>query len=250
MITTFYILVLVRLNHIRHKHRSELKQRSHRKVTRIVLAVITAYFICWVPYWFVQIFITTTSLSVSPNMRFLKELVHFTMIIGYVNNCLNPVLYVFLSESFREEYLMVLNCFSLSRFFSKSLIDHEIGQRTSYDPEQNPSLPIQFNTHQELARKKIKHSVAIDELPLQYRSSSVFSQKPEKRNSVSLSIRRKAKKQRENNYQSKSTDHQSRLSMNKNVKGNKKSMAMVVTFKESNRSSPILIDDGGVYCGN
>ncbi|CAF4592853.1 unnamed protein product [Rotaria sp. Silwood2] len=49
MITTFYVLVLIRLHHIRRKHRSELKERSHRKVTRVVLAVITAYFICWVP---------------------------------------------------------------------------------------------------------------------------------------------------------------------------------------------------------
>ena len=70
MITTFYVLVLIRLHHIRRKHQSEFKQRSHRKVTRVVLAVITAYFICWVPYWFLQIFITIDPLIHSLRLHF------------------------------------------------------------------------------------------------------------------------------------------------------------------------------------
>ena len=94
MITTFYIFVLIRLHKIRRKHRSEMKQRSHRKVTRVVLAVITAYFICWVPYWFLQIFITIdplihslrlnfSILPVNSHVRFLKELTHLTTMLGY-----------------------------------------------------------------------------------------------------------------------------------------------------------------------
>ncbi|CAF1257804.1 unnamed protein product [Didymodactylos carnosus] len=127
LITTFYLKLLIRLHRIRQKHQSEIKQRSHRKVTRIVLAVITAYFVCWIPYWFLQIYITIDpllrSLKLPPffsstttilKSSLLKELTHFTMIVGYANNSLNPILYVFLSESFREEYLHVLKCFTSS----------------------------------------------------------------------------------------------------------------------------------------
>lgn len=251
MITTFYILVLIRLNHIRRKHRSENKQRSHRKVTRIVLAVITAYFICWVPYWFLQIFITIEPLihslrlnfSILPantSMRFLKELTHLTTIIGYANNCLNPVLYVFLSESFREEYLIVLKCFHPGGLFLEQTFNQDNLPQNSYERELNHRSTGPPTRRSDIAMKRIKHSVAYDEISSNYRSFSLCFPRPNDRNRYSYS-----------STSARNPEHTrlSTVSMDKSLQKTPKQMLMVrLSITPSQPPTPIM-DDGGVYCG-
>jgi hypothetical protein len=240
MITTFYILVLIRLHHIRRKHQSELKQRSHRKVTRVVLAVITAYFICWVPYWFLQIFITIdplihslrlnfSILPVHTNMRFLKELTHLTTIIGYANNCLNPVLYVFLSDSFREEYLIVLNCF---RSIQGNNLPNGNIQQNGQKTIENQRKSFILRKRRELAMKKVKHSVAIEDIPLEYRTFSFRLQR------------------------SKNQSRYSTSSMPTQFNKNDLEDSFITRQKSLNnhcatiKLSTSFADDGGVYCGD
>jgi hypothetical protein len=257
MITTFYILVLVRLHHIRRKHRSELKERSHRKVTRIVLAVITAYFICWVPYWFLQIFITIDPLihslrlnfSILPantNMPFLKELTHLTTIIGYANNCLNPVLYVFLSDSFREEYLLVLNCFHLNGITYKNNIpDENIQQREKKQKERKSVL---LRKRREIAMKKIKHSVAIDDIPAEYRTFSfrLHRSSEQKRFSTS-SMPVQITELEKNDFEYSPISRQS-VFYNRSNHSSMKKLTIKIS-PDPAKVSPSIIDDGGVYCG-
>ena len=243
MITTFYILVLIRLHHIRRKHQSELKQRSHRKVTRVVLAVITAYFICWVPYWFLQIFITIdplihslrlnfSILPVNTNMRFLKELTHLTTIIGYANNCLNPVLYVFLSDSFREEYVLVLRCFHLTQRNNNENI-----QRMSIKTERRSFI---LRKQRELAMKKVKHSVAIEDIPLEYRTFSFrLNRSKDKSRFSTSSMPTQINKNAEINLEDLSIHRQKSLTNNHSL-----------TNKATVKISTSFPDDGGVYCGD
>lgn len=51
LILVFYYLVIKKLQTVGPKHKSKDKKRSHRKVTRLVLTVITVYIFCWSPYW-------------------------------------------------------------------------------------------------------------------------------------------------------------------------------------------------------
>lgn len=259
MITTFYILVLIRLHKIRRKHRSELKERSHRKVTRIVLAVITAYFICWVPYWFLQIFITIDPLiqslrlhiSILPankNMRFLKELSHLTTIIGYANNCLNPLLYVFLSDSFREEYLIVLNCFNFRGANQQtSKIDDNI-QSIERKSNQNQRKSFVLRKKREIAMKKIKHSVAIDEIPPEYRRFSMFHRPSNDQNCLSNPLvsskitNKKKKKNADKSPNLRELSATERNSLNNQSNRSTRKTTVTITTKS-------IIDDGGVYCG-
>jgi len=254
MITTFYILVLIRLTNIRRKHKSEIKQRSHRKVTRIVLAVITAYFICWVPYWFLQIFITIDPLihslrlnfSILPantNMPFLKELTHLTTIIGYANNCLNPVLYVFLSESFREEYLIVLKCFHPGGIFMERTLNNENVLQNSYERDFNQRHSNKHIRSSETAMKKIKHSVAIDEISANYRSFSLCFQRNNDHKHYSFPL---------SSIQANEHAALSSLSTSSCEKSSnkpKRKMLMVRLSITSPYSATTMIDDGGVYCG-
>lgn len=254
MITTFYILVLIRLNHIRRKHQSEMKQRSHRKVTRIVLAVITAYFICWVPYWFLQIFITIDPLihslrlnfSILPSnasMRFLKELTHLTTIIGYANNCLNPVLYVFLSESFREEYLIVLKCFHPGGLFMEQTLNNTNAPQNSYERDLNQRATHSYIRRSDIAMKKVKHSVAMDEIPANYRSFSLCFQRNNDHNRYSYS----KSSLHTNEYTALS--RLSTLSCERNSNRYQKQMLTVRLSIGHGHTSTKMMDDGGVYCG-
>jgi hypothetical protein len=257
MITTFYVLVLIRLHHIRRKHQSEMKERSHRKVTRIVLAVITAYFICWVPYWFLQIFITIDPLihslrlqfSILPantSMRFLKELTHLTTIIGYANNCLNPLLYVFLSESFREEYLYVLNCFHPSRICRRNLLPNENIQPREQKTLQNNRKSFILRKRREIAMKKIKHSVAIDDIPLEYqRLAHRFRRSSDhKRYSRASSMLIRINGKDENIIERTSISRQRSV----NTKQSNSISFNLVT--DLNHLPTTIVDDGGVYCGD
>lgn len=256
MITTFYILVLIRLNHIRRKHRSENKQRSHRKVTRIVLAVITAYFICWVPYWFLQIFITIeplihslrlnfSILPVNTNMRFLKELTHLTTIIGYANNCLNPVLYVFLSESFREEYLIVLKCFHPGGIFLEQTLNQDNLPPNSYERDFNHHRAIGPPArHSDIAMKRIKHSVAYDEISSNYRSFSLCFPRPNDRNRYSYST------SSVRNHENSALSRLSTVSFDKPMQKNAKQMFITrLSIASAHPHPTAMLDDGGVYCG-
>ena len=49
--------VIIKLRSVgpRGQERSLSKRKSHRKVTKLVLTVITVYIICWLPHWVTQI---------------------------------------------------------------------------------------------------------------------------------------------------------------------------------------------------
>jgi allatostatin C receptor len=70
LILVFYYLVIKKLQTVGPKHKSKDKKRSHRKVTRLVLTVITVYIFCWSPYWVSQ-------LQYSHSRRCLKSLFLF-----------------------------------------------------------------------------------------------------------------------------------------------------------------------------
>ncbi|CAF3421881.1 unnamed protein product [Rotaria socialis] len=263
MITTFYILVLVRLHNIRRKHRSELKERSHRKVTRVVLAVITAYFICWVPYWFLQIFITIDPLiqslrlniSILPanrNMRFLKELTHLTTIIGYANNCLNPVLYVFLSDSFREEYLLVLNCFNFRRANHQTSKPDDNIQLSELKSTKKERKSFALRKQREIAMKKVKHSVAMDDIPIEYRTFSFCFHSSNDQNrfsNSSISSRVVHKTSVHSNVSYKLPQSQPKYVNDPLNHSSRKTFIPKITTNSVPQSTPIM-DDGGVYCGD
>ena len=51
------LIVIIKLRSVgpRGQERSQSKRKSHRKVTKLVLTVITVYIICWLPHWVTQI---------------------------------------------------------------------------------------------------------------------------------------------------------------------------------------------------
>ncbi|XP_036327257.1 somatostatin receptor type 5-like [Rhagoletis pomonella] len=102
-ILCFYYLVIRKLRTVGPQNKSKEKKRSHRKVTRLVLTVITVYILCWLPFWISQLVLITTTPSPCAT-RF--EIAIFLLVgcLGYSNSAMNPFLYAFLSENFKKSF--------------------------------------------------------------------------------------------------------------------------------------------------
>lgn len=74
----------------------------------MVLSVITVYVVCWLPYWIFQ----TTVLFLGDVPNWARLVFQIITILSYANSALNPVLYAFLSENFRQTFIKAFQCAS------------------------------------------------------------------------------------------------------------------------------------------
>ena len=107
LIIVFYALVLLRLQTVGPKTKSKEKKKSRRKVTKMVLTIITVYVICWLPYWVFQI---TLTFVVSELKQWCILVFQSFTLLSYANSLLNPLLYAFLSENFRKSFIKAFHC--------------------------------------------------------------------------------------------------------------------------------------------
>uniref|UniRef100_A0A672S4P8 Opioid receptor, delta 1a n=1 Tax=Sinocyclocheilus grahami TaxID=75366 RepID=A0A672S4P8_SINGR len=100
VITICYGLMILRLRSVRLLSGSKEKDRSMRRITRMVLVVVAAFIICWTP---IHIFIIVKTLvDVNQKSPFVIASWHLCIALGYTNSSLNPVLYAFLDENFKR----------------------------------------------------------------------------------------------------------------------------------------------------
>ncbi|XP_023170595.2 somatostatin receptor type 2 [Drosophila hydei] len=107
-IMIFYCLVIRKLHTVGPKHKSKEKKRSHRKVTKLVLTVITVYIMCWLPHWISQVAL----ISSTPGCASRLELAVFLACgcLSYSNSAMNPILYAFLSDNFKKSFMKACTC--------------------------------------------------------------------------------------------------------------------------------------------
>lgn len=110
LIAVFYVLVVLRLRQVGPNKKSKEKKKSHRRVTRLVLTVISVYVMCWLPHWSFQvdlIFRTNGSMVVWKIVLF-----NALTVLTFTNSMLNPLLYAFLSDNFRKSFKKAFKCAS------------------------------------------------------------------------------------------------------------------------------------------
>lgn len=78
---------------------------SKRRVTRLVIVVIIAFALCWLP---IQIVFLLQHFGTNPQSRFFRTFHVFSNCLAYANSSINPVLYAFLSENFRNSFKALL----------------------------------------------------------------------------------------------------------------------------------------------
>uniref|UniRef100_A0A182QBE0 G-protein coupled receptors family 1 profile domain-containing protein n=1 Tax=Anopheles farauti TaxID=69004 RepID=A0A182QBE0_9DIPT len=122
LILMFYYLVIRKLRTVGPKSKSKEKKRSHRKVTKLVLTVITVYVLCWLPYWISQVALINSPPDICKSRL---EITVFVLVswLGYSNSAMNPILYAFLSDNFKKSFLKACTC-------AKVAVDRPYSTRT------------------------------------------------------------------------------------------------------------------------
>ncbi|GFN86244.1 somatostatin receptor type 1 [Plakobranchus ocellatus] len=114
LISVFYVLVILRLRHVGPARKTRDRQKSHRRVTRLVLTVVTVYIVCWLPHWCFQVHLVFNNVNDAHKNNVMVLLVNFFTILYFSNSMLNPFLYAFISENFRKSFSKAFRCASSS----------------------------------------------------------------------------------------------------------------------------------------
>uniref|UniRef100_A0A673AJ26 G-protein coupled receptors family 1 profile domain-containing protein n=1 Tax=Sphaeramia orbicularis TaxID=375764 RepID=A0A673AJ26_9TELE len=78
-----------------------LQRKRNKRSRRIIIAVILAFFICWLPFHVCQLIeLLSKNNQVLSNVRKIGPL---SVCLAFLNSCLNPVLYVFMCEEFQKK---------------------------------------------------------------------------------------------------------------------------------------------------
>lgn len=154
-IMTFYCLVIRKLRNVGPKttNKSRGKRRSHRKVTKLVLTVITVYILCWLPYWISQIAIINSPFGTCSSRL---DIILFLLVgcLGYINSAINPILYAYLSENFKKSFLKACTC------AARAEVNAQLKLENSVMPKRSRTRTNSDTT--QLTTSKVQHRLLID----------------------------------------------------------------------------------------
>ncbi|XP_060924528.1 galanin receptor type 1b [Limanda limanda] len=106
LISLCYTRVLFHL-YKKMKTMSQKSESVKRKTTQIVLLVIGAFTICWMPHHIIAMWVEFGTFPLNDATFAFRIVSHC---LSYGNSCINPVLYAFLSENFRKSCRKVFSC--------------------------------------------------------------------------------------------------------------------------------------------
>ncbi|XP_067860141.1 somatostatin receptor type 5-like [Heptranchias perlo] len=105
IISFCYILLLMRIKTALISSHSTESDNSEKKITSMVVAIVVAFVICWLPFYIINICFAFFPIPDTFSMRRIFE---FMVALSYFNSCANPILYICLSESFWRSFQMML----------------------------------------------------------------------------------------------------------------------------------------------
>ncbi|XP_067245114.1 C3a anaphylatoxin chemotactic receptor-like [Chanodichthys erythropterus] len=112
--------------------------RSHfnsERVFRIMLAIIVAFFLCWLPYHIVYLIIIFDNDEETSSFFVASVAYPLAISLAYVNSCLNPILYVFIGKDFKSNVKL-----SLRHVFERAFSEEGTRASRSTQTQQMHSL--------------------------------------------------------------------------------------------------------------
>ncbi|XP_076458672.1 allatostatin-A receptor-like [Babylonia areolata] len=89
-------------------NQSQESIRAKKRVTRMVIIVVIIFAVCWLP---IQIILVMQRFNAYPDDKiFYIGLKVASNCLAYMNSCVNPFLYAFLSDNFRRSFRKLLCC--------------------------------------------------------------------------------------------------------------------------------------------
>lgn len=114
------------------------RRRSERKVTRMVVVMVLVFFICWLPFF------VTNMVNLIHIIPEASTTIYFIIVIlTYLNSCINPFLYGFLSENFKQSFQKVLCAYKPDGVDTTD--QRRVGQNRSRNLPQEPQC-LQVHT--------------------------------------------------------------------------------------------------------
>lgn len=86
-------------------------QRASKRVAVLTIAVIVVFFICWMPYYIIQLRILVLDMQgLGPSLS-LVILHQLSIAFCYINSVFNPFVYTFIGENFRKNMANFFCCY-------------------------------------------------------------------------------------------------------------------------------------------
>lgn len=87
---------------------SEAKLMAKRRVIRMLIVIVTMFFICWMPLYSVN---TWKAFHPPSAHRALSGVpISFIHLLSYTSACVNPIIYCFMNKRFRKALLSTFSC--------------------------------------------------------------------------------------------------------------------------------------------
>ncbi|XP_070580556.1 galanin receptor 2b-like [Ptychodera flava] len=113
MITVIYLLMLKRLwSSVAPSNTSNDNQKAKKKVTQMVMVVVLVFGICWLPHHIITMWSNFDWYFPYNIGTYVLRLM--AMFLSAFNSCVNPLIYAFMSESFRKNFKKALTCYRRS----------------------------------------------------------------------------------------------------------------------------------------
>lgn len=93
--------------HKKMKNMNRRSERSKRKTAQTVLLVVTAFTVCWMPHHIIAMWVEFGTFPLTDASFAFRIVSHC---LSYGNSCVNPILYTFLSQNFRQACRRVFTC--------------------------------------------------------------------------------------------------------------------------------------------
>ncbi|XP_071520240.1 allatostatin-A receptor-like [Panulirus ornatus] len=143
VIVVLYLMILNRLWYgvVPGGSRSAESIRGKKRVTRMVVIVVVTFIVCWFP---IQLVLLLKSLGLYEMTTFRIITQIAAQVLAYINSCVNPILYAFLSDPFRKAFRKVISCDPHRRATTSGRTDFEKSMETRpLNPRPSPqSIPL------------------------------------------------------------------------------------------------------------
>lgn len=87
------------------KNSVKKEEKGRRKVAKMVLVVVFAFTLCWLPHYVVGFIASFSDVFEKSNFIFIQVLVYTC---GFINSCMNPIIYALMSRAFRTCFWGIL----------------------------------------------------------------------------------------------------------------------------------------------
>lgn len=154
---------------------------SERKRTvRMLIVIVVLFDVSWFPFFTSQLFLQFSSLRIDGGGDFvegdhyhhhhhgLRVAMAFLHLLAYSNSCINPIIYCFLSENFRQHFRQTLCCQSAaaaaaaSRGGGGGLRDGRHGHQQSMSSDRDMADSVVSST------TNVQHFVDLDDLKIKH----------------------------------------------------------------------------------